>query len=50
MQGVISGLSRDYFTVVIIPLNSAGGYLNPDIVKSADEVVFVTTQREAEMV
>jgi hypothetical protein len=37
-QGIIRGLDRRYFTVVVIPIANPQEYLNPDIISVADEV------------
>jgi hypothetical protein len=43
-QGIIAGLNRAYFTLVLVVLQSASGYLDPEIVASADEVFIIDVQ------
>ena len=48
----MAALNRQYFTVIIFPGASSGGnsYLNPNIIKSVDEVSFISTHTQGEEV
>ena len=42
LQGVIVGLDRSLFTVIVLPITNPTQYLDTDIVQAADEVFLLS--------